>query len=116
MPGVVRGGVPLLPGTPTHVVTATAATVLVEALLADEPRRSTCRRPAGRPGGYPGCASRRRGRARPPAGVLRGHAIAINAVAARWDGIERIDGDGTVTFTADVTDATERLLGCGSTA
>lgn len=102
---------PLLPGRQTHVVTATAATVLVEALLGDAPRRVHVPAPGGRPGGYPALASTSGVVLDLPDGVPEPHAIAINATAARWDGIERIDGEGTVTFTAEVAEATERLLG-----
>jgi hypothetical protein len=102
---------PLLPGRQTHVVTATATTVLVEALLGDAPRRVHVPAPGGRPGGYPAVASSSGVTLDLPDGVPEPHAVAINATAARWDGIERIDGDGTVTFTAEVAEATERLLG-----
>jgi hypothetical protein len=101
----------LLPGRQTHVVTATATTVLVEALLGDEPRRVHAPAPDGRPGGYPALASRSGVVLDLPDSVPEAHAIAINAAAARWDGIERIDGEGTVTFTPEVAEATERLLG-----
>jgi hypothetical protein len=102
---------PLLPGRQTHVVTATAATVVVEALLGDAPRRVHVPAPGGRPGGYPAQISSSGVALDLPEGITESQAIAINATAARWDGIERIDGDGTVTFTADVAEATERVLG-----
>ena len=38
-------------------------------------------------------------------------AIAVNAVAARWDGIERIASDGTVTFTTEASEEIKRTLG-----
>jgi hypothetical protein len=102
---------PLLPGRQTHVVTATAATVVVEALLGDAPRRVHVPAPGGRPGGYPTQISSSGIALDLPEGITESQAIAINATAARWDGIERIDGDGTVTFTADVAEGTERVLG-----
>jgi hypothetical protein len=85
--------------------------VLVEALLGDVPRRVHVPAPGGRPGGYPALASTSGVALDLPDGVPEAHAIAINATAARWDGIERIDADGTVTFTTEVAEATERLLG-----
>jgi hypothetical protein len=102
---------PLLPGRQTHVVTAAAATVVVEALLSDTPRRVHVPAPGGLPGGYPAQISAGGVTLDLPAGVSESQAIAINATAARWDGIERIDDAGTVTFTPDVADTTERLLG-----
>ncbi len=38
-------------------------------------------------------------------------AIAVNAVAARWDGIERIASDGTVTYTVEASEEIKRTLG-----
>jgi phage gp37-like protein len=43
--------------------------------------------------------------------VTEGDALAINAVAARWDGIERIEGDGTLAYCRWVSDALEQALG-----
>jgi hypothetical protein len=102
---------PLMPGRQTHVVTAAAAAAVVDALLADTPRRVHVPAPGGRPGGYPARLSTAGVTLDLPADVSEAQAIAINATAARWDGIERIDGDGTVTFTADVCATTERVLG-----
>jgi hypothetical protein len=95
------------------VVTATATGVVVEALLSDTPRRVHVPAPGGRPGGYPALVSAAGIELDLPAGIPESEAIAINATAARWDGIERIDADGTVTFTQDVFDSTARVLGRG---
>jgi hypothetical protein len=102
---------PLLPGRQTHVVTATAAAAVVEALLSDAPRRVHVPAPGGRPGGYPATLSSGGVALDLPGEVSEDEAIAINATAARWDGIERIDASGTVTFTPDVTRRTAELLG-----
>ena len=102
---------PLLPGRQTHAITAAATAVVVEALLSDTPRRVHLPAPDGRPGGYPAVASAGGVTLDLPPDVSEEHAIAINATAARWDGIERIDGEGTVTFTTEVAEATERVLG-----
>ena len=56
--------------------------------------------PDGRPGGYPVRISAGGVTLDLPGGVPEPEAIAINATAARWDGIEQIDGEGTMTFTA----------------
>lgn len=104
---------PLLPGRRTHVVTATATGAVVAALLSDAPRRIHVPAPGGRPGGYPALVSAAGIELDLPASVPESEAIAINATAARWDGIERIDADGTVTFTRDVFDSTADALGWG---
>ena len=67
--------------------------------------------PAGRPGGYPVTVSRAGIELDLPDGLSETDAIAINAVAARWDGIEMIAHDGTLTFTAAVSDELERMVG-----
>jgi hypothetical protein len=36
-------------------------------------------------------------------------AVALNDAAARWDGIEEIEADGTVVYTADAVAAMEEI-------
>lgn len=98
-------------GRETHTLTAAVTAGTVSALLADEPRRVHVPAPRGRPGGYPARVSRAGIELDLPAGLTESDARAVNAVAARWDGIEHIGGDGTVTFTPAVADATHRALG-----
>lgn len=98
-------------GRETHTLTAATTVVAVQALLSDTPQRVHVPAPGGRPGGYPVRLSRAGVELDLPEGLTETDARAINAVAARWDGIEHIGHDGTVTFTPAVADATERLLG-----
>lgn len=98
-------------GRETHTLTAAVTALTVEALLGDSPRRVHVPAPAGRPGGYPALLSRAGVALDLPDGLSEDDARAVNAVAARWDGIEQIAADGTVTFTAALADATERVLG-----
>ena len=102
---------PLPEGRATHLLTAAAAAATVRALLSPRPLRLHAPGPGGRPGGYPVLISRAGVELDLPAGVSEPDAIAINAVAARWDGIERIAPDGTVTFSADAAQEIERSLG-----
>jgi hypothetical protein len=102
---------PLPSGRATHMLTAAATAATVEALLSDTPRKLHVPAPAGRPGGYPVTVSRAGIELDLPEGVSEPDAIAINAVAARWDGIELIESDGTLTYTAAVSDEIERALG-----
>jgi hypothetical protein len=102
---------PLLSGRATHGLTAAAAAATVWALLAEEPRRLHVPAPGGRPGGYPVLISRAGVELDLPATMTEADAIAVNAVAARWDGIERIDPDGAFVFCDWVTAAVERTLG-----
>ncbi len=102
---------PLLDGREVHAITAVATAGTVGALLADTPTRIHAPAPAGRPGGYPLLASRSGITLDLPAGVSEAHAVAINATAARWDGIETIAADGTVVYTRECADAIEAQLG-----
>jgi hypothetical protein len=102
---------PLPSGRATHQLTAAATAATVGALLSPTRRKLHVPAPAGRPGGYPVTVSRAGVELDLPDGLSEMDAIAINAVAARWDGIELIAPDGTLTFTAAVSDEIERTLG-----
>jgi hypothetical protein len=102
---------PLPQGRDTHELSAAATAHAVRALLADEPTATHAPAPDGLPGGYPVRLSRRGVELDLPAHLTREEAIALNERAARFDGIERIEPDGTIAFTGDVAAGTERLLG-----
>ena len=102
---------PLPWGRESHDLTAAATAQIVEALLSDDPVRTHAPAPAGRPGGYPLRISAGRVALDLPASLGEDEAVAINARAARWDGLERVEPDGTLVFTEAVAEATERQLG-----
>jgi hypothetical protein len=102
---------PLLSGRATHGLTAAATAATVWALLAEEPQRLHVPAPAGRPGGYPVRISRAGVELDLPPDMTESEAIAVNAVAARWDGIERIEPDGSFIYCKWVSAALERALG-----
>lgn len=108
---LLRRPYPLLAGRDNHALTAAATTATVAALLGDEPRLVHVPAPAGRPGGYPVRASADGLELDLPEGTTEADAMAVNATAARWDGVEEIREDGTVTFTREASVAAERLLG-----
>jgi hypothetical protein len=90
---------PLPTGTASHDLTAAHTATVVHALLSDEPVRAHAPAPGGRPGGYPVRISR--------AGVEvdwpdEAEAVAVNEQAQRWDGLERVEPDGTLVFTQDL--------------
>jgi hypothetical protein len=90
---------PLPTGTVSHDLTAASTVQIVEALLAEEPLRVHAPAPNGRPGGYPLLVSRDRIEVDWPD---EDEAVAINERAARWDGLERIEPDGTLVFTREL--------------
>jgi hypothetical protein len=108
---LITAAYPLLAGRETHALTAAATGATVRALLADEPRRLHVPAPGGRPGGYPVQISRAGIALDLPPGLTEADAIAVNAVAARWDGIERIEPSGAFAYCAWLTAAAHRTLG-----
>jgi len=101
-----------LPPTPAwHGLTAVSAVRLVRALQSETPVRLHAPAPHGLPGGYPVLASRGGVRLAPIDGLSQDEAIRINEESHRWDGIERIDPDGTVVFSAPDVDVLRRVLG-----
>jgi len=92
---------PLPPGPRYNVVTAAAAIPVLEALLpgATSLRCSTAA-PMGLPGGYPAQIANGEVALDLPPGLAEDEAVVFNERLARGDGIDHIDGDGTVHLTA----------------
>jgi hypothetical protein len=65
--------------------------------------------PNGLPGGYPARVANGAVSPQLPVGLSLDEAVAINEQAARWDGIESIEADGTVVYTADSSAAMSEL-------
>jgi len=86
-------------GRATHELTAAATAHAVRALLSEEPVATHAPAPAGRPGGYPVRVSRTSIELDLPDWLDEAAAVDLNERAARWDGIERIEPDGTIVFT-----------------
>ncbi len=93
---------PPLPLSVRHnQVTAASALPVLQALLPGAaPLRWSAPAPAGLPGGYPVRIAEGSVALDLPPGVSRDEAIAFNQERGRGDGVERIDPDGTVHFTA----------------
>lgn len=79
------------------------------ALAGPEPVATHVSAPMGLPGGYPAVVGSGTVELRLPADLAQADAVAINDRAARFDGIERIEGDGTVVYTAESRAAMENL-------
>jgi hypothetical protein len=78
---------------------AASAVKNVLALLGDDETRTHVSGPNGLPGGYPARIATGRVELDLPAGIDIDAATDLNARAAAWDGIERIEADGTVVYT-----------------
>lgn len=88
---------------------AASAVKNVLAILGGDETRTHVSAPIGLPGGYPVKIAAGRVELDLPDGIDRGTAIDLNNRAARWDGIERIEEDGTVVYTDRAAEAMAEL-------
>ncbi len=92
-------------------MTAASAEVVFDSLVNDTGRLIHAPGPHGLPGGYP-CRVNREGiYVELPPGITLDEAISINTTAQQFDGIERIDQDGTVHFVERHMTILKDLLG-----
>jgi hypothetical protein len=96
---------PLPTGTVSHDLTAAAVGQVVAGLLSDSPTAAHAPAPGGLTGGYPVKLSRDAIEIDWPDVQA---AAAINERAQHWDGLERVEPDGTLVFTRE-------LFGVGTT-
>jgi hypothetical protein len=88
---------------------AASAVKNVMALIGEEEVRTHVTAPLGLPGGYPARVEEGQIQLDLPEHLSREEAVALNEEALRWDGIERIEADGTVVYTADAQAAMTEL-------
>ena len=98
-------------GEPLNPVVAASGVKNGLALLHDSGLLTHAAGPQGLPGGYPVRISGDGAAVVLPAGVTMEQALAINEGGQRYDGIERIDDDGTVHHTAQAVQIMKELLG-----
>lgn len=105
---------PLPAGPATCFMTAGSIVRLMRALATDEVCVLHAPAPQGLPGGYPIVV--RDGEIRPARikGLSREEAIARNEASHPFDGIERIEPDGTVVFCSEDVAVLRRVLGYGA--
>jgi hypothetical protein len=89
---------PIPPGRAIHFLTAGSAVRLIRALLSDAGELLHAPAPNGLPGGYPVIASSTGVQPAPLEALSLDEAISINERSHRFDGVERIEPDGTVVF------------------
>ncbi len=102
---------PLTPGPAIHFLTAGSAVRLIRALLFESGALLHAPGPNGLPGGYPVIVNRSGVQPASIAGLTLEEAIAINERSHRFDGIERIEADGTVVFCPEAADVLRLELG-----
>lgn len=102
---------PLTTGPAWGTLTAASTSRLVGALLSDTEMRLHAPGPRGLPGGYPVVAGSGRVDVAEIAGLTLEEAIAINEASHRFDGIERIEEDGTVVLSEATSGILRQQLG-----
>jgi hypothetical protein len=80
---------------------AASAVKNVMALIGEEPLRTHVTAPLGLPGGYPARIENGQIQLDLPEGLTQEEAMALNDEALAWDGIGRIEADGTVVYSTD---------------
>jgi hypothetical protein len=102
-------GPPLPAARTRNALTAAVAVPLVRALLNGGTLRTSAPGPNGLPGGYPVVVEHGRVALDLPASVDVAAAVEFQTRSARLDGIDRVDGDGTVSFTPAAARAVEEV-------
>jgi hypothetical protein len=102
---------PLPSGPATHFLTAGSTVRLIRSLLSDNSTLLHAPGPNGLPGGYPVIVSWDGVRPASVEGLTLAEAIAINERSHRFDGIERIEADGTAVFGLAAAEVMRRELG-----
>jgi Saccharopine dehydrogenase NADP binding domain len=101
----------LPPGATRSFLTAGSAVRLIRALLDDNDTELHVPSPHGLPGGYPVVIRRGAVRSMPIPGLSQAEAIAINEQSHPFDGIERIESDGTAVFCEQDAEIMRQTLG-----
>jgi len=101
----------LPPGPAIHFLTAGSTIRLIRALLSDDEVLMHTPAPRGLPGGYPVIVSNRGLQVASIEGLTLEEAIAINECSHRFEGIERIEADGTVVFCPESSEVLKAALG-----
>ncbi|HEU5380756.1 MAG TPA: hypothetical protein VFV38_35480 [Ktedonobacteraceae bacterium] len=105
----------LLPGelkrAPGNLMTAVSAEAVFDGLINNTGKLVHVPGPNGLPGGYPARVNKDGVQVELPAGITLEEAISINTTAQQFDGIERIDQDGTVHFVERHMAIFKELLG-----
>ena len=101
----------LPPGAAIHSLTGGSTLRLIRALFSEDETYLHEPAPEGLPGGYPVTVSNDGVRLYPIEGLSLDDAISINERSHRFDGIERIEDDGTAVFVAERAQILEEELG-----
>jgi len=104
-------GMPISYDLDFNLLTASSAFELLSALAGQQPVRTHAPSPGGMIGGYPIVAGAGTVTLDLPETWSLDEAISSNTKSLNWEGIDRIDDDGTVRFTDETADLLQDLLG-----
>jgi len=111
-PALLLAPYPLTPGPPSCFLTAATAVKLIRALLSDRETYLHAPSPHGLPGGYPIIVQGGDVQPAELEGLSLAEAIDINERSHPFDGVERIEADGTVVFCPQDVQVLRETLGC----
>lgn len=97
-------------GRDGQILTASSAAAITLAVADDAGEFTHAPGPSGLPGGYPVRVDRNEGKVILPKGLTLEEAIGINEEGQRYDGIDRINQDGTVYFNEKSVDIMKEML------
>jgi hypothetical protein len=111
-PNLLLAPYPITAGLPSCFLTAATTVKLIRALLSDHETYLHAPAPHGLPGGYPIVV--RDGDVQPAdlEGFSLAEAVDINERSHPYDGVERIEADGTVVFCPQDIEVLRQTLGC----
>jgi len=98
-------------GTPGQIMTAASAAIVFDGVVNNTGIITHAPGPNGLPGGYPVRVTSDRVQILLPEGLTIEEAIRVNQESLRFDGIERIEEDGTVYFTEENMAILKETLG-----
>ncbi len=98
-------------GRDGQILTASSAAGITLAVADDTGDFMHAPAPSGLPGGYPVQVDRNGGRVVLPKGLTMEEAVRINEEGQRYDGIDRIDEDGTVTYAEKSVEIMKKMVG-----
>lgn len=98
-------------GRDGQILTASSAVGITLAMLNDSGDFMHAPAPDGLPGGYPVQVDKNGGRVILPHGLTMEEAVRINEEGQRYDGIDKIDEDGTVHYTEASVAIMKKMLG-----
>ena len=102
---------PLPPGPAWNLFTSGCTIRLIRALLGDTTELVHAPAPGGLPGGYPVLAGSGAVEVAPLEGLTLDEAISLNERSHRFDGVDRIEEDGTVVVTEEAAELFRTTLG-----